>query len=98
MDQFVTLLGTLAAMLTSLSYIPQVRKAWPRGSTHDLSWKMLLALTSGLTLWVVYGLFKSDWVIAISNIIGALLSGSVLSFKIRDMHASRHRSKLHDGR
>jgi hypothetical protein len=25
--------GGCAALLTSLSYLPQVRKAWPRGST-----------------------------------------------------------------
>jgi MtN3 and saliva related transmembrane protein len=34
-------------VLTSLSYIPQVRKAWQRGSTSDLSLKMLVALTAG---------------------------------------------------
>ena len=34
-------IGACAAVLTSLSYIPQVRKAWPRGSTTDLSLKMM---------------------------------------------------------
>ena len=48
-------IGACAALLTSLSYIPQVRKAWPRGSTSDLSLKMLVVLTAGLTLWVGYG-------------------------------------------
>ena len=43
-------IGACAAVLTSLSYIPQVRKAWPRGSTSDLSLKMLVVLTAGLTL------------------------------------------------
>ena len=43
-------IGVCAAVLTSLSYIPQVRKAWPRGSTADLSLKMLIALTIGLAL------------------------------------------------
>ncbi len=56
-------IGIVAAALTSLSYIPQVRKAWLRGSTHDLSLKMLVALTTGLLLWIGYGLLKGDWVI-----------------------------------
>ena len=43
-------IGVCAAVLTSLSYIPQVRKAWQRGSTSDLSLKMLVALTAGLVL------------------------------------------------
>ena len=80
-------IGVLAAGLTSLSYIPQVRKAWPRGSTSDLSLRMLVALTSGLLLWVLYGVVKGDWVIVIANCVGAALSGSVLAFKIRDIRA-----------
>ena len=58
----VTVLGGLAAALTSLAYLPQVKKAWPRGSTGDLSWQMLSALTAGLALWIIYGLTKGDWV------------------------------------
>ncbi|WP_404561991.1 SemiSWEET family sugar transporter [Bradyrhizobium diazoefficiens] len=42
-----TYLGNIAAFLASLSYIPQVRKAWPRNSTDDLSLGMLTALTLG---------------------------------------------------
>jgi MtN3 and saliva related transmembrane protein len=80
-------IGVCAAVFTSLSYIPQVRKAWPRGSTDDLSLKMLIALTAGLLLWIAYGLLKSDWVIVAANSVGAILSGSVLAFKIRDMRA-----------
>jgi MtN3 and saliva related transmembrane protein len=78
-------IGACAAILTSLSYLPQVRKAWPRGSTADLSLKMLSALTAGLLLWIAYGLLKDDWVIVAANSVGAILSGSVLAFKIRDM-------------
>jgi MtN3 and saliva related transmembrane protein len=80
-------IGACAAVLTSLSYIPQVRKAWPRGSTADLSLKMLIVLTSGLLFWIAYGLLKGDWVIVAANSVGAILSGSVLAFKIRDMRS-----------
>ncbi|MHB8269999.1 SemiSWEET family sugar transporter [Bradyrhizobium sp.] len=82
-------IGISAAVLTSLSYIPQVRKAWPRGSTRDLSLHMLIVLTSGLSLWVGYGLLKADWVIVAANGVGAALSGCVLIFKIRDMRAGK---------
>jgi MtN3 and saliva related transmembrane protein len=82
-------IGAVAAMLTSLSYIPQVRKAWPRGSTDDLSLKMLVALTTGLLLWIAYGLLKGDWVIVAANGVAVTLSGSVLAFKIRDIRSHR---------
>jgi MtN3 and saliva related transmembrane protein len=80
-------IGIAAAVLTSLSYIPQVQKAWPRGSTSDLSLKMLVVLTTGLVLWVGYGLLKGDGVIVAANSVGAALSGSVLAFKIRDIRS-----------
>ena len=82
-------IGACAAILTSLSYVPQVRKAWPRGSTGDLSLRMLVVLTSGLVLWITYGLLKGDWVIVAANSVGAALSGSVLAFKIRDVRAGK---------
>ena len=87
MKQLIPWIGIAAAVLTSLSYIPQVQKAWPRGSTSDLSLKMLVVLTTGLVLWVGYGLLKGDGVIVAANSVGAALSGSVLAFKIRDIRS-----------
>jgi MtN3 and saliva related transmembrane protein len=78
-------IGGCAALLTSLSYLPQVRKAWPRGSTDDLSLKMLAVLTAGLPLWICYGLLKGDWILSAANGIGATLTGAVLAFKVRDI-------------
>lgn len=80
-------IGACAAALTSLSYIPQVRKAWSRGSTDDLSLTMLAVLTTGLVCWIGYGLLKGDWVIVAANGVGAALSASVLAFKLRDLRA-----------
>jgi MtN3 and saliva related transmembrane protein len=86
MQYGIYILGMLAAALTSLSYLPQLQKAIPRNSTSDLSLKMLVALSAGLCLWVVYGVAKDDWVIILANSIGATLSLAVLGFKIRDLN------------
>ena len=59
----------------------------PRDSTSDLSLKMLIALSAGLCLWVVYGILKQDWVIVLANSTGATLSLAVLGFKIRDLNS-----------
>ncbi len=87
MQYGIFVLGIVAAALTSLSYLPQLQKAIPRQSTSNLSLKMLVALSSGLCLWVVYGFAKDDWVIVLANSIGATLSLAVLGFKIRDLIA-----------
>lgn len=80
----ITIIGLLAAALTSLSYIPQVKKALPKGSTDDLSSKMLGVLAAGLTLWTAYGVLKSDYVIIIANVVGLTLVVTLIGFKIRD--------------
>ena len=84
MESFATWIGIAAALLSALSNLPQVRKAWPRNSTHDLSLNTLVALSAGLTLWTIYGLLREDWVVALSNIVGAILTFIVLGCKIRD--------------
>jgi MtN3 and saliva related transmembrane protein len=78
---FIPRIGICAAILTSLSYIPQVQKAWPRGSTADLSLKMLVVLTIGLSLWIVYGLLLGDWVIVAANGVGATTVGELACSK-----------------
>ncbi|MCX7319099.1 MAG: SemiSWEET family transporter [Hyphomicrobiales bacterium] len=83
----MSLVGGLATALTSLSYLPQVRKAWPRASTGDISLKMLVALTGGLLLWIIYGALQRDWILVFSNCVGATLAAIVLGCKIRDVRA-----------
>lgn len=77
-------IGGFAALLTSLSYVPQARKALPLGATQDLSLSTLAILMAGLSVWIVYGILKQDWVIMLGNGVGASLSGAVLYCKIRD--------------
>lgn len=52
----VDLLGFAAGTLTTLSFIPQVHKAWRTRSCTDLSLGMLLAFGTGVFLWLLYGL------------------------------------------
>jgi MtN3 and saliva related transmembrane protein len=78
-----TVIGGLAATLTSLSYIPQIWKAWKTQETADISYGMLAVLGSGLALWVAYGFSKGDWVIIISNIVAITLIGVLATIKAR---------------
>jgi MtN3 and saliva related transmembrane protein len=80
----IKIIGLLAAALTSLSYIPQVRKALPPGSTGDLSSKTLAVLAAGLALWTGYGVLKGDYVIIVANAVGLALVSTLIGFKIRD--------------
>jgi MtN3 and saliva related transmembrane protein len=52
----VTMLGFAAATLTTISFVPQVHKAWRTKRCDDLSWTMLLTFAAGVFLWLIYGL------------------------------------------
>jgi MtN3 and saliva related transmembrane protein len=81
---FTTLIGLVAAVCTTISYYPQLKKCWETGSSGDLSLKMFLTLATGVALWVVYGFLKSDVVIIIANAVSLALLFGILYFKLRE--------------
>jgi MtN3 and saliva related transmembrane protein len=81
---FTTTSGLVAAICTTASYYPQLRKCWETGSAGDLSLKMFLTLAAGVALWVVYGFLKSDIIIIIANAVSLALLLGILYFKFRE--------------
>lgn len=77
------LTGTLAATLTTVSFIPQVWQVLKTRHTADISLAMYGLFTAGVALWLVYGLMLSAWPIIIANSITLLLAGMVLVMKLR---------------
>jgi MtN3 and saliva related transmembrane protein len=81
---FATVIGFGAAVCTTVSYYPQLKKCWETGSAGDLSLKMFATLSVGIALWVVYGVLKADIVIIIANAVSLLLLMGILYFKLRE--------------
>jgi MtN3 and saliva related transmembrane protein len=68
-----TVIGAIAAVCTTLSNLPQLKKCWETGSAGDLSLRMLLLHSTGVALWIGYGVFRGDWIIigAIARVLRA---------------------------
>ena len=77
------LTGTIAATLTTVSFIPQVLQVWRTRHTKDISLGMYAIFTSGVVMWLLYGIALGSWPIIIANSITACLAGTVLLMKIR---------------
>jgi MtN3 and saliva related transmembrane protein len=84
MPDYVTLVGTAAALCTTASYFPQLVKCWRTGETGDLSAKMLLLLFCGLALWTTYGLLRNDTIIIVANGLSLAMVVVVLYFKLTE--------------
>jgi MtN3 and saliva related transmembrane protein len=80
----VTLLGLLAATLTTIAFVPQVVKTWRTRSTHDISLGMFAILVPGMTAWLVYGALIGDLPLVLANAVTLGLAGTILIFKIRN--------------
>lgn len=71
----IVLVGSMAALLTALCWVPQVVRSWKRRSVHDFSWPYLALLVVGVALWCLYGVLRSDPPIYLCN---AFVLASVL--------------------
>lgn len=76
-------LGSIAAMLTTTSFIPQVIQVWRTQHTKDISLGMYSTFTIGVVMWLIYGILLGSWPIIIANSITACLAGTVLIMKLR---------------
>ena len=77
------LIGSLAAALTTASFIPQ---AWHTFRTRDvrgISLGMYSLFTVGVALWLVYGILLVAWPIIIANLITTSLALAILVMKLR---------------
>jgi MtN3 and saliva related transmembrane protein len=83
MISLATVIGFVAAIFTTISYLPQLYKCWKTGSADDLSLKMFTVLAVGIALWVVYGVLQKDVVIIVANSVSLLLLANILYFKLR---------------
>jgi len=83
MDNGLTILGLLAGFLTTISFLPQVLKAWSTRSTKDVSLGMFLVLALGIVLWIVYGVVRDDIPVTVGNCISLVLVLIILGLKIK---------------
>ena len=75
----VTILGLVAAALTTGAYVPQVVKTWRSGSSADLSLGTYAILLAGILAWLAYGVLLGDLPIILANVVTLGLVGAVLA-------------------
>ncbi|MDH2916447.1 MAG: SemiSWEET transporter [Gallionella sp.] len=81
--ELVELVGSLAAVLTTTAFIPQVWQVWRTKHTKDISLAMYALFTCGVALWLGYGILLGAWPIILANSITLMLAGSVLALKLK---------------
>ncbi len=83
MNFSVELIGIIAGIATTSSFIPQAYKVFKTGRTQDISAAMFLFFVFGLCLWLIYGIWQRSISIIAANSITLVLSLYILIMKIR---------------
>ncbi len=76
-------IGTLAAVLTTASFLPQALHTFTTKDVSGISLGMYSAFTAGVACWLVYGLLLGAWPIVIANCVTLALALAILLMKLR---------------
>ena len=76
------LVGHFGALLSSITFIPQVYKTWKTKSVRDLSMTMILIVFSSTIVWLVYAFSFWLWPVIIANLVICSLSLVLIYFKL----------------
>jgi MtN3 and saliva related transmembrane protein len=77
------LLGLTAGALTTIAFIPQLSKTWKSKCADDISLAMMAIFSTGVFLWLLYGLWIQALPIILANLVTLVLASVILILKIK---------------
>jgi len=80
---YTEVIGIVAGVLTSISFIPQIVKIRKTKSTKDLSWGMFGVFSFGILLWLIYGLIINQFPVILANIVTLTFCGIIIYYKFK---------------
>ena len=78
-----TLVGYAAGFLTTVAFIPQAVKIWKTRSANDVSLPTFVAFTTGVILWLAYGVMKSEPPMILWNGVTLVFAAAILVMKLK---------------
>lgn len=77
----VDVLGFAAGALTTGAALPQILHAWRTRSMRDVSVLMLLSMTCGIALWLLYGIVLGSPPLVVWNAVTLAFYGLLVAMK-----------------
>lgn len=77
------IIGIMAAVLSTVSFLPQVIQAFRTKHTKDISFATFFVLSLGIILWLVYGIMIKEIPVILANSATLILSVLILITKIK---------------
>jgi MtN3 and saliva related transmembrane protein len=74
-------IGIAAGVLTSCSLLPPLIKLIRNKEPEQVPIGMLIVLLGGLSLWIYYGILKTDWPIILTNCFSLLQNITMITLR-----------------
>lgn len=79
----ITTVGLIAAVLTTSSFLPQAIKTIRTKNTKDISLAMYVIFSSGVLLWLIYGILIKDVPVVAANAVTLVFALIILIYKLK---------------
>ena len=80
----ITIIGYIAGTLTTFASLPQLIKSLKTKDMSGISPHFVVAFTTGLFLWLIYGILRNDYPIIIFNTISLIFWIPILYLSLKD--------------
>ncbi len=80
---WVIVLGTVASVLVTVGWIPQLIRGYKTKHLADVSYYLMILISSGSVLWIFYGIEIEDKIIIGVNISILIFNLTLLCMKIK---------------
>lgn len=77
------IIGLMAAILSTVSFLPQVLQAYKTKHTKDISLATFIILFIGVVLWLIYGILIKATPVILANAATSILTLIILVMKIK---------------
>ena len=79
------IIAYLAAICTTVAFLPQVIMVWKTKNTVSISFAMYTVFITGLLLWTVYGFMTWQMPIIVANVLTTIFASSIWWMKVKNM-------------
>lgn len=80
---YTTIIGLIAGFCTTFAFLPQAIKTIKTKQTSDISLIMYIIINIGVTLWLIYGILRSDLPVILANGIVLIFTLTIMGLKIK---------------
>jgi MtN3 and saliva related transmembrane protein len=80
---WVIVIGTIASVLVTAGWIPQIIRGYKTKSLSDVSYYLMILISTGSVLWIFYGIEIQDKIIITVNIAILIFNLTLFGMKIK---------------